>query len=733
MNSVAASYVTQDRVEREARKLARAAARTLDIASPWVEPYPIQNLLGEVLSRVRAGDLSVRLVYRVAEESDLRITDLAVLEALAGEGVQIRYSRRLHAKLVIADRERALVGSSNLTRRGGFGYRSRPDWRNEEGGVLLDGGKATAEAAAHFDRIWDSADEIGADLLGVVTDFPSVREFRFVAIRDVAVGQLVAAADGNGAAVVGEISELTTYNDSFPKMTEEMFVTQGYGGRPTQRVNVPDLPFLFSHPVKDHGFLVAKTFLRPESAFRIARVRVLRLLRGGHPATAAAPASPGADVRVPAAGELRALLGEGDVRLGRMQHHAQVGVFLRSDEILAKHLGVLGMTGSGKSNAVKHLLRALLEARDLRAFVVDTHGEYAACAAEVASRHTLLDVSIPDKVDLLDWEMVKEHFGIERMTPAIKSGLRDACRGTGDPTQAAAALAGSSNDVLQELAAAVSTDPTRYCVGREEPRVVLAGTGEDVSLGDPGLYVLDLRETETFEVRSKKCAMLAHRVFEGAKRSSCAPALLVVDEAHNYVPERTTGYMAEAARHGSLRALTTVAVEGRKFGVGLVVVSQRPSRIAKDVLAQMSSQLVFRLANLEDLQYVRESFEAAGESFLAELPTLDTGICICAGTMVAMPVRCDVPLFAPRHAFGLDASALPGRHMLEEAVRAAIPRAEPVEDGEEIVVFAGPQAEVTIRAADGGFTLGVNCGDEELAEHVRAAVAAALATEGGPP
>jgi hypothetical protein len=723
MKSQAASYVTQDRVEQEARELARSAVRSLDIASPWVEPFPIQNLLAQVLPRVHTGELSVRLVYRVAEESDLRITDLAALEALAGEGVQIRYSRRLHAKLVVADRRNALVGSSNLTRRGGYGYRSEPGWRNEEGGVLLTGSRAAAEAAAHFDRIWAEAEEVGAELLGVVTDFPSVREFRFVAIREVAVGELVAAGDGS-AAVVGEIAELTTYNPSFPQMTEEIFLTQGYRGVPPQRVSVPDLPALFSHPIKDHGFLVAKTFLRPESAFRIARVRVLREVRRGQPVAAAAPVAPGADVRSPSSSELRSLLGDGDLRLGRMQHHPEVGVWLRSDEILSKHLAVLGMTGSGKSNAVKHLLARLLDSRELRVFVVDTHGEYLDADLEPVA----VDVSIPDRIDLLDWEMVKERFSIDRMTPAIKGGLRDAARQTDDLAQIAALLAASGNDTLQEVGAAVAADPSAFCVGREEPRVVLAGSDEEAALDEPGLYVLDLRGTATFEVRAKKCAELARRVFEDAKASPGErPALVVVDEAHNYVPERTTGYMAEAARHGSLGSVTTIAVEGRKFGVGLVVVSQRPSRVAKDVLAQMSSQLVFRLANLEDLAYVRESFEAAGESFIAELPTLDTGVCVCAGTAVALPVRCDVPLFAHRHRIALGPER-PDPDDLERAVRAALPERAPAAEADELVVFGGPEAEVTLRAADSGYVLDVDCNHDELAERVRAVVEAALTT-----
>jgi len=493
---MSATYLTQDRVEREARGLARGAERTLDTASPWVEAFPLERLLGEVLPRVRSGELQVRLVYRVSEESDLRITDLSALETLEEAGVETRYSRRLHAKLVIADGERAVVGSSNLTRRGGYGYSSRPEWRNEEGGVLLDGEEAGAQAAAHFEAIWEAASAIVPELLGVVMDFPDVREFRFVAIREVAAGQLVCATEGADAAVVGEVVELTTYNQSFPQMTEEMFLTQGMGGAPPRRITVPDIPSLFSHPIKDQGFLVAKTYFRPESAFLIARVRVLRAIEAGRPATAAVPIAPGSDVLVPEPALLRRLLGDGDVRIGRMHQHPEVGVWLRADEVLTKHLAVLGMTGSGKSNGVEHLLRELRPSeRGLRVFVVDTHGEYAACAADLDPISALLDVSIPDRIDLLDFDMVKERFAVDRMAPAIKNGLRDAGRQTADPAAFAAVLQNATNEVLQDVASQVAADPDAFCVGREAPRLVRTGTQGDVDLTAPGLYVLDLRET----------------------------------------------------------------------------------------------------------------------------------------------------------------------------------------------------------------------------------------------
>jgi hypothetical protein len=312
------------------------------------------------------------------------------------------------------------------------------------------------------------------------------------------------------------------------------------------------------------------------------------------------------------------------------------------------------------------------------------------------------------------------------MTARIKSGLH-AAAGEPDTDAAVAALSGIGNETLDEIALALAGDPDRFSFGEGEPEIVLRD-GTPTELDRQTLYVLDLRETETFAVRSRKCAIVSDRVFADCKASTGGrPTLLVVEEAHNFIPERTTGFMAEATRHGSLGSLTTIAVEGRKFNLGLVVSSQRPSRLAKDVLAQMNSQLIFRMANLEDLAYVRESFEASGSAFLNDLPTLDRGVCLCAGTMIAMPTRCDMPLFAPTTTADLPSLGPGARVVLEAAVRNAVPQAEITRDDGAVVVYAGSRAEVTLTTGSGGATVEVACADPVLRDQIMAAVRDAAA------
>lgn len=725
------TYITQDRIAESARAIVDGARVSLDIASPWIEQDPVLGLLGSALARSGDRKLQVRLIYRLREPSDLSITDLGALAQLAGQGVSIRHSPRLHAKMIIADRTRALVGSQNLTGRGGYGYGSEPLARNEEAGVLVDAEQAAEDAQAHFDQIWQQARELSSHLCGVVIGFPTVREFRFIAVDRVSCGQLVTAPSSSGASVVGEITELTAHNPSFPQMTEQLYLAPGVDSSAPRRVRVSDLPTLFSHPIKEHGYLLAKTLLRSDSAFCIAKVRVLRELGAREPTAPGVPISLGSDVCLAEPSTLRRLLGDGQALLGRMAHHPDVGVWVKAQAIVGQHLAILGMTGSGKSNAVKQLVRELCHALSLRVLVIDTHGEYGQFASELSSPSQRIDVSIPDKINLLDFEMVKDHFSIVRMTSRIKNGLRKAADKTADPQRFAKVLEASGDDTLAGIASEVADNPDGFCIGETKPRLVASDTTMEIDLEDPGTYVLDLNQTMNFEVRAKKCAVAARRAFETARASqSATQTLVVVDEAHNYAPERTTGYMQKAAQQGSLGELTSIAVEGRKFGVGLVLVSQRPSRVAKDVLAQMNSQLVFRLANAEDLAYVRESFEATSEDLLADLPHLDTGVCICSGTMLALPAACRVPLYGPRHSLALSSDPLAeSEGELRRAIEAALPGPTVLLDSGDVVVVAASDATVSIRGGENRATIDVDCLDPSVVARLRTSLADKLTAD----
>lgn len=269
--------VNQDSVLKRALDLVDQAKARIWITSPWITQRAVNLLLRDVLPRVHQS-LDIRIVYRVKEPGDLDITDLEALKTLEDAGCQVRYSTRLHAKLLLVDDNVAIVSSSNLTATAGYSVDMSSQWRNEELGVLVqDEAEPLAELVDQFEQIWASATSVGPGTVGIVMDFPTVRGFNLVAIRDVRLGSYVTTNNGLGSLAIGQIAEITAYNRSFPHMGEAIWLTQGYPGASDRRgsVEVPDLQSLFSHPSKEQGFLVTKTFFEPESVFRIARVEVL--------------------------------------------------------------------------------------------------------------------------------------------------------------------------------------------------------------------------------------------------------------------------------------------------------------------------------------------------------------------------------------------------------------------------------------------------------------------------
>jgi hypothetical protein len=549
--------VNQETVLDRALQLIREAKFRIWITSPWITQRAVYLLLRDAIPRLHSDRLDVRIVYRVKEPADLEITDLEALKSLEDAGCQVRFSTRLHAKLILVDDTAAIVSSSNLTATAGFGTELPAAWRNEELGVLIrDEPTQLSDLKGHFGAIWDAATSVGADTVGITMDFPTVLGFGFVAIRDVRIGEYVTCKDSVGRSVIGRIAELTAYNRSFPRMNQTMWLTQGFPASGDRRssVEVPDLQSLFSQPSKEQGFLVTKTFFEPESVFHIARVEVLKCKANDRLGAPTVPVVPGADVLHAPSDMLSKLLGNGDVILGTVLHHPDVTVALRGDEILSKHLAVLGMTGSGKSNAIKVLIRSLIaqqEYENLRVVVLDTHHEYVPLASGISSNTTVLDVEL--RRCILDEDVVKEVLRLPRRDdPVIQKILEMGDRVSADATledllatiESEISLGGPTAGRLKRFIDSVRGQ-SDFCLWPEEGATIVRCGGSTEDIATPGLYILDLRQTSEFEARSVKAAVLMGHLFRRNKRTSGSfPALVVIDEAQNYAPEQQTGWLA---------------------------------------------------------------------------------------------------------------------------------------------------------------------------------------------
>ncbi len=159
------------------------------------------------------------------------------------------------------------------------------------------------------------------------------------------------------------------------------------------------------------------------------------------------------------------------------------------------------------------------------------------------------------------------------------------------------------------------------------------------------VIVLDMNEAgdEVVEVAS---AVIARLIFDRLRRAeprNRTPINLVLEEAHRYIAERPSGYAIDASR-----IFQRIAKEGRKYGLFLMVASQRPSELSKTVLSQCSNFVVHRIQNPDDLQHIRQMTPFVSDSVMKRLPSLPKQHALIFGNAVNLPTTFRVRDVKPR-------------------------------------------------------------------------------------
>jgi hypothetical protein len=122
------------------------------------------------------------------------------------------------------------------------------------------------------------------------------------------------------------------------------------------------------------------------------------------------------------------------------------------------------------------------------------------------------------------------------------------------------------------------------------------------------------------------------------------PMVIALEEAQNYIPEKNRGDRESIAK----KVFERIAREGRKYGISLLISSQRPSELSKTVLSQCNSFIIHRLQNPEDQKYVRQLVSAANEDILQQLPILPQQHVVIMGDAVRTPVQAKMNTANPR-------------------------------------------------------------------------------------
>ena len=377
--------------------------------------------------------------------------------------------------------------------------------------------------------------------------------------------------------------------------------------------------------------------------------------------------------------------------VGTLASHPSLKVCLDPTNLFGRHSAILGQTGSGKSWTVASIVQKTVEVMSkAHIIILDLHGEYC-WKREDGNQHYAFSDSIVRHVDARDleipyWLMTYAELCdllIDRKEQAAHNQtafFRDTLRQLREKERTPLGLKRVTVDTpvyfsLDELVAAVETKNSEMVQGQRGPKqgdmfgvfdrflVRLESRMNDVrydfllkpkvrtssaslnallrdfvGLGTPkaAVTVIDLSSVP-FDVRPTVAAQIGRLAFEFNYWNPDYrefPILLMCEEAHAYIPRDSESQFA-----GSRKSMERIAKEGRKYGVGLAVVSQRPHEVSETVLAQCGTFICLRITNPNDQGYVRSLVPESEGDLVSVLAGLGRGEALVLGEAVPLPTR----------------------------------------------------------------------------------------------
>ncbi len=384
-------------------------------------------------------------------------------------------------------------------------------------------------------------------------------------------------------------------------------------------------------------------------------------------------------------------------KVGKLSTFEAIDVYLDPSSFFGRHAAVLGQTGSGKSWTVTSLIQAALRYMpNAHIIIMDMHGEYGDKktgdymsspfpAAKVRCLDAL-DLEMPywlmTFADLAELFINKEdphaavqnaflrgalnelriksnkgsdlghitvdspvYFSLEE----LRDRFEDANQETSDFGRVKGPLHGRFDQLLVRMHSMMNDGRYNFMLNprlRTSTDTLVDLMRDFVGLGNPkaNVTVLNLSAVP-YDVSPMVTALIGRLAFEfNFWNPDCLefPIWLVCEEAQQYIPREKDSRFKEARR-----TMEHISKAGRKYGVGLCVVSQRPKEVSETVLAQCGTFLCLRISNPDDQEYLRAMVPDAARGTFASLTSLARGEVVAMGAAVPMPVRFQMNLPNP--------------------------------------------------------------------------------------
>lgn len=390
-----------------------------------------------------------------------------------------------------------------------------------------------------------------------------------------------------------------------------------------------------------------------------------------------------------------ALTEEKQFKFATLSTDNDIPVPVDGDKFFNKHIAIVGSTGSGKSHSVAKILQNAVGAKagayhglnNSHIVIFDIHSEYKTAfpdanfididnlilpywllnsdelqelfidteandhnqrnvfkEAVVASRKTHFS-GTEEKKEKLHFDS-PVFFEIDEVLAFAKEKNEEMVQGARD--MKAGPLNGKLSNFVSRLENKISDKRLEFLLGEKSKKISFEDTLKQLigyTKNTSNVTIIDLSGVP-FEVLSITVSLISRILFEFGyyyKRlrvsknpeetiNNDIPLLLVYEEAHKYVPNNDL-----AKYRASKESIERIAKEGRKYGVSLLLASQRPSEISETIFSQCNNFLALRLTNPADQNYVKRLLPDTLGNIVDKMPSLKAGECLLIGDAVVLP------------------------------------------------------------------------------------------------
>ncbi len=616
-------------------EVASLAERELKVASAWIKGDVLERVL-EKLKR----NVQVEVILKAGEREDMNITDIRVFRAVRKKGGRVYVNPRLHAKFLLVDDRIAFVGSANLTYSG-----TQTEFGNFEAVVKLEEGEYVKELIKKYEELKRESEEIFPDTVAVVLSFENSLTFRSLLLEDVPEQSFLKVQSNRGIMLCKLISVESYTFDESQLMGKD----------------------------KDKDWLVAflKAYFNETGNVKLGRVRVLceyRKIRAeekeSYFGVPLLPLAVGTQLFLTDQSDpdMQAVMGmnmsgypmDKKVYIGKLLN-TNVDVYLDLSKVSSMHMAVMGTTGAGKTTFVRRLIENLGK-NYVKVYVMDVFGEYYEKLS--IERERMEHIKLPYTLFPVHVDDVKELFkaygvGIQEKSLEEKNFFANIRRVLKPDIETIA----YRDKNFEEILLTSSTSP-RIEEELEDFLRILKRDFGDMSVNnqreiyrlikmglssEKDMVLYDLKDVLNVEARINIVGLVMKEIFI-ASRLDGKGRLIALEEAHNFAPERGALEIPFGRENIAYTMTRRIALEGRKFGVGLIAITQRPANISKYILSQMNTQAIFRLITKNDLDAVSVFFEESNMELLNILPSLRPGILFLNGLAVPFGMLVSIEL-----------------------------------------------------------------------------------------